>query len=480
MPRRHAAKPHALPGDRGALRLLADQALNRAAGAPLIGGNTVRILRDARENYPAWLDAIDQARSTINIEMYIVRHDRVGREFVQHLAARAREGVRVRVLYDWFGSGTNPLFGLYRPLVAAGGEVQVFNPPTFTTALGWLRRDHRKLITVDSRLAFVSGICVSAKWLGNPQRGLKPWRDTGVCITGPAVAHAEAAFADTWRLAGGRTDAAALPNESDIAPTGSVSLRLVPTEPFTANMLRLDLLTAAMARETLWITDAYFLDHGPYLESLRRAARDGVDVRLLLPRDSDVGWTVPAARTLYRTLLEGGVRIFEWNGPMIHAKTAVVDGRWARVGSTNLNLNSWIGNWELDVAIDDTGVGSELAAHFAEDLRHSTEIVLRGRRRPRNPSKAGARTRARGSTRRVVRTMSGVGRSLGAAVTGSRQLGDFELVPLLVGGGALVTLAFVTYRYPAVVMWPLGVFAAWTGLTLVGEAVRLWRERRAR
>lgn len=410
--------------------------------------------------------------------MYIIRWDRVGRDFVDRLAARAREGVKVRVLYDWFGSGTNPLFGLFRPLTRAGGDVRVFNPPTFTTALGWLRRNHRKLITIDARAAFVSGLCVSAKWLGNPGRGRLPWRDTGVSITGPAVAHAVAAFADTWRLSGGTFRTADLPDEGDIAPTGPVSLRLVPTEPFTASMLRLDLLTAAMARETLWITDAYFLDHGPYLESLRRAAADGVDVRLLLPRDSDVGWTVPAARTLYRTLLEAGVRIFEWNGPMIHAKTAVVDRRWARVGSTNLNLTSWIGNWELDVAIDDTGVGETLAAHFEEDLQQSTEIVLRRGRRSKGRTGGERGARARGSTRRVVRTMSGVGRSLGAAVTGSRPLGDFEITPLVTGGALLFGIAFLAWKYPSVLLWPLAVLAAWMGLTLLSEAIRLWRERR--
>ncbi len=477
---RLAAKPRALPGDRIALRAQADQALNRAAGAPLIAGNDVRILRDAAENYPAWNAAIDRATRAIHVEMYIIRRDAVGRAFVDRLAAKAREGVTVRVLYDWFGSGTGPALGLYRPLLRAGGEVRVFNPPTFTTALGWLQRNHRKLITVDSEIAFVSGLCVSEKWLADPAHGRGPWRDTGVSITGPAVAHAVAAFADTWRLAGGVIKRSALPHERDVAPTGSVSLRLVPTQPFTASMLRLDLLVAAMARETLWITDAYFLDHGPYLESLRRAAADGVDVRLLLPRDSDVGWTVPAARTLYRTLLEAGVRVFEWNGPMVHAKTAVVDGRWGRVGSTNLNLNSWIGNWELDVAFDDARLGQVLASHFEEDILQATEIVLTRGRRSRNRAPAGPRTRARGSTRRVMRTMSTVGRSLGAAVTGSRPLGDFEFVPLITGGALLVAGSIVGYLYPRVLMWPLVVLAAWTGLSLIGEAIRLRHERKSR
>jgi phosphatidylserine/phosphatidylglycerophosphate/cardiolipin synthase-like enzyme len=474
---RLAVRPRLLPGGRAAIRALADQALSRAAGAPLVAGNDVRVLRDAAENYPAWDAAIDGADSSIQVEMYIIRRDRVGRAFVDRLAAKARQGVAVRVLYDWFGSGTSPALGLFRPLLRAGGEVRVFNPPTFAPAFGWLRRDHRKLITVDDRVAFVSGLCVSEKWLAQPGRRRLPWRDTGVALRGPVVAHAVEAFADMWRLSGGVLPDAPLPAADSLPEAGPVHVRLVPTEPFTASMLRLDLLVAAMARETLWITDAYFLDHGPYLESLRRAAADGVDVRLLLPRDSDLGWSVPAARTLYRTLLEGGVRVYEWNGSMIHAKTAVVDGRWSRVGSTNLNLNSWLGNWELDVAIEDTRVSSTLAAHFEEDLGQATEIVLHHGRRSRNRAPASARTRARGSARRVVRAVSGVGRSVGAAVTGSRPLGDYELVPLLSGGLLLVGLAAAAYAYPSVVVWPAVALAVWTGLSLLGEAMRLWRAR---
>jgi len=477
MARRLAARPKVLPGDRAALRAAADRALSRTAGAPLVAGNDVRVLRDAAENYPAWDAAIDEARSTVHVEMYIVARDAVGRRFVDRLAAKARQGVTVRVLYDWFGCGFGPATGLFRPLVEAGGEVRVFNPPTFTTALGWLRRDHRKLITVDSRTAFVSGLCVSRKWVGSAARGRAPWRDTGVAITGPAVAHAEAAFADTWQLAGGLIDPWTLPAAEDLEPTGTVGVRLVPTEPFTASMLRLDLLVSSLARRRLWITDAYFLDHGPYLESLRRAAADGVDVRLLLPRDSDVGWTVPAARTLYRTLLDAGVRVFEWNGPMIHAKTAVADDRWARVGSTNLNVSSWIGNWELDVAVEDEGVAAILASHYLEDLEQATEIVLRHGRRSRNRAPASAGARARGSARRAVRSVSGVGRSLGAAVTGSRPLGDFEIVPLVGAGAALLAGAVLAWFVPSLLVWPAVAVSAWIGVSLLAEALRLLRSR---
>ncbi|HUF47422.1 MAG TPA: phospholipase D-like domain-containing protein [Vicinamibacterales bacterium] len=470
---RKSPVPAGPPDTRVSLRAAAEQALSRAAGAPLVAGNDLRVLRDAVENYPAWDAAIDRAQTSIHVEMYIIERDAIGRRFVERLASRARDGVTVRLLYDWFGCGTGPALGLFRPLVRAGGQVRAFNRPALGAALGWVRRNHRKLIAVDGRIAFISGLCVSVKWEGDARRGLEPWRDTGVVLTGPAVAHAETAFADTWRHAGGVLDDEDLPAPCGLEPAGAINVRIVATAPFTASMLRLDLLMAALARESLWITDAYFVDHGPYVSSLRRAAEGGVDVRLLLPRDSDLGWTVTASRTLYRSLLEVGVRIFEWNGAMIHAKTAVVDGRWARIGSSNLNLTSWITNWEIDVAVEDRGVGATLQAHFDDDLARATEIVLKRGRRTRNRSPAPVRVRARGSMRRVARTMSGVGRSMGAAVIGSRPLADFEFVPLLAGGCLLVGVAALAWWQPQAFVWPLAALAAWTGITLLIDAVLL-------
>jgi cardiolipin synthase A/B len=476
MSRRPAARLASLPRDHLTLRAIGDLAFSRAAGAPLVGGNQVRVLRNAAENYPAWERAMRAATRTIHVEMYIFHRDSVGRHFVNLLAERAREGVKVRVLYDWFGCGWAPLIGLFRPLVQAGAEVRCFNPPSVTAILGWVRRNHRKLIVVDDRVAFISGLCFGEDWAGRPDRNRAPWRDTGVEIIGPAVSHAQAAFADTWRFAGPALNPAADRSESEPA-SGNVNLRLIPTEPFTWSMLQLDLLVTAMARRSLWITDAYFLGHGPYVEALGRAATDGVDVRLLLPQGSDVGWTVPASRTLYRALLQSGVRIFEWNGSMIHAKTAVADSRWARIGSTNLNLSSWLGNWELDVAIEDEAVARTLEAHYEDDLAHSTEIVL-GRRTtglPMNP-----RARARRSARRVMRTMSGIGRSIGAAVTGNRRLEEFEYAPLFTFGTLLSILAVLAVMYPSALAWPLAVLAGWTGISLVLEAIPLWRKRGTR
>ena len=463
-----------------ALRQRADQVFSRAAGAPLVPGNHVRVLRDAAENYPAWEDAIHSARSSIHLEMYIIHRDQVGRRFMQLLAERARAGVKVRVIYDWFGCGWSPLLGLFRPLVAAGGEVRVFNPPRLSAALGWTTRNHRKYLCVDGRLSYIGGLCIGRMWTGRPEKRQDPWRDTAVEIRGPATVFGERGFAESWRFAGGTLEPEEIIAESDVNATGETDLRLIYTEPFTAAMLRVDLLVAAMARRRLWIADAYFVGHGPYVTALQHAAQDGVDVRLLLPQGSDVGWTVPLSRSLYRMLLDAGVRIFEWNGSMMHAKTAVADSRWGRIGSTNLNLNSWVGNWELDVAIEDAGVARTMEEHYERDLENATEIVrAEGVRRLRPATPKPRYGRARRSARRALRTVTGVGHSIGAAALGSRKLEHWESAPLIFVGLVILALATLGFFHPKALALPLAVVGTWVGLSFLAEAFGLLRKRRS-
>jgi len=459
------------------LRGQADRAFRRSADAPLISGNHVRVLRDAAENYPAWENAIRHATQTIHIEMYIIHRDAVGRHFVALLAERARAGVKVRVLYDWFGCGWNPVIGLFRPLVTAGGDVRVFNPPRLAAALAWTTRNHRKYICIDGNVTYIGGLCIGQMWAGRPERNQDPWRDTGVEITGPATAYGERGFATSWAFAGGQMEPP--PEPDPVAPhVGSVDLRLVYTEPFTASMLRVDLLVTAIARRRLWIADAYFVGHGPYVQSLQAAAREGVDVRLLLPQGSDVGWTVPVTRTLYRTLIDSGVRIFEWNGSMMHAKTAVADSEWARVGSTNLNLNSWVGNWELDVAIENPDIARQLEQHYEMDLENSTEIVAtRTRLRRTTPPGVSRRGRRRRIARRALRTATGVSHAVSAAVMGRRQLEAWESAPLLTLGLLLLATTVVGFWRPRIVAVPLALAALWIGLSFVAQAMG-WAPRR--
>ena len=462
------------------LRILAEQAFSRAAGAPLVGGNSVRVLKDAEENFPAWLDAIGRARRTVLFEHYIVADDDIGREFVSLLAERARAGVKVLAIHDWFGGFGVASAKLWRPLVQAGGLVQRFNPPRLDSPFGWLTRDHRKLITVDAEVGFVSGLCVSRKWVGDPARNVEPWRDTGIEVRGPAVADFEEAFAQAWTAAGMRFDRSDLTPAASIAAAGDVTLRVLADAPNVAGMYRLDQLIAAMATQTLWLTDPYFLGVAPYVQALRAAALDGVDVRLLVPGASDVPWVSRISRGGYRSLLEAGIRVFEWNGPMIHAKTAVADARWARVGSTNMNLASWIGNYELDVAIEDVGVAREMADMYEHDLQRSTEIVLDQRSRLRMTASRAHRHRR--GTARAARAAAGALRlshTVGAAITNRRVLGRNEASIMLGVGAALLGVTFVGIAWPLVLAAPIVLLAGWVGIALVVRALELYTAPRA-
>jgi len=464
----------------GGLQQLADQAFKRAAGAPLVPGNRVRVLKDAVANFPAWLDAIRAAERTVYFESYIVGDDRIGREFVQALAERARAGVRVRLLYDWLG--TRHSRSLFAPLVDAGGTVRAFNPPRLDSPVGWLTRDHRKSIVVDGRVGFVSGLCAAVQWLGDPARGLDPWRDTGIEIRGPAVAEIERAFAQAWGASeGAPIDAGELTPPDAIALQGDVALRVVATVPNSSGLLRLDQLIAAAAQARLWLTDAYFVGVTPYVQALCAAARDGVDVRLLVPGSSDLPLVSRLSRAGYRPLLEGGVRVFEWNGSMLHAKSAVADDRWTRIGSTNLNVASWLNNYELDVAIEDDRLGAEMAAMYEQDLGNATEIVLGRRYRVRASSAPRRGRRAlSGSAGRAAAGAVGVGAAMGAVLTRRRALGPAEASLLGFVALILIVLAVVAVLWPAVLAYPIALIAAWAGIVTLLRARRLWRERRER
>jgi cardiolipin synthase len=458
-------------------RLLAEQALARAAGAPLLGGNALELLIDAAAHFEAWLAAIRGARRRVLLENYIVRDDPVGRNFRDALVERARAGVLVAVIVDWLGCLGQSGRSFWAPLRNAGAQVRVFNPPRLGEPLGWLSRDHRKLLVVDGDCGFLSGVCISAKWLGDPACNLPPWRDTGVAVRGPAVADLEAAFVQSWNATGVALDAWS-PVAQPAEPVGSVALRVIATQPGTGPVYRLDQLIAAVARQTLWISDAYFVAIAPYVQALLAAARDGVDVRMLVPGSSDIPAIARISRAGYRPLLRAGIRVFEWNGSMLHAKTAVADGQWARVGSSNLNVSSWLANYEIDVAVEDAGFASLLAAQFERDVHNATELVLASRpnrrseqilnsvsRPPKVPRAAGSTSRAAAGALRIANTV-------GAALSNRRVLGDVSEGPLLTGALILAALAVISFLWPRWIAWPFGTLAGWLALNLL---IRNWR-----
>lgn len=470
------------------IRQLADQAFARSAGAPLSNGNHVELLFDSNQNFPAWLDAVEHAIESVMIEMYLFADDSFGRRMRAALIERAQEGVAIYLLYDAFGCWREHLNGFFKPLLQAGAQVRAYNPISLTHGFSLIGRNHRKLIIVDRLQAFVSGLCISSRWQGDPTQGQEAWRDTGIKLQGPVVQDAESAFADSWASCG-----SALTQYPPVAQAqGSVSARLIATTPATAHMMRMDLLIASFARRSLWLTDAYFMGTSLYLSALKQAAQDGVDVRLLVPRSSDISWIATISRTLYRPLLEAGVRVFEWNGSMIHAKTAVADGRWARIGSSNLNLSSWMANRELDVAIEDDVIAGAMEAKFEQDLTHATEVVLRGNRRrpmlshPRDlrPQQSmlglihasGAARRASAAARQAARVSDAVG----AVVRGTRLVENSEASAFLSIGLALLGLALAIGFFPYLVAAPLAVLLAISGFSVALRAIALYKARHHR
>jgi cardiolipin synthase A/B len=462
------------------MRALADQAFSRAAGAPLIAGNSVRVLQDARENYPAWLEAIGVAQHYVHFENYILREDETGHMFADALLAKAREGVRVRLIYDWMGGFGKTSRAFWQRLRAGGVDVRCYNPPRLDFPFGWLSRDHRKMLAVDGHVGFVTGLCVGRMWVGVPEAQIEPWRDTGVEVRGPAVADIVHAFAHVWALLGEPLPAHEVVRRDALAPAGATALRVVASVPATAGLFRLDQLVAALARKRLWLTDAYYAGTTAYVQALCAAAKDGVDVRLLVPNGTDIPMLKPLSRAGYPPLLAAGVRVFEWNGTMLHAKTAVADGHWARVGSTNLNLASWLGNCELDVVVEDEAFAREMEEMYLQDVTNATEVVLDAKQKvhapgePRHPHPV--MTSGGGSGGRAAAGAVRIGNAVGAAFTNRRVLEPVEARLMARGGALLFILAILFALFPRVLVYPLCMIFVWLGVGLLYRSSTLHRE----
>lgn len=438
-------------------RNFVDESFERVTGAELIHGNDVRLLIDAAENYPAWMDAIANAEHRILFESYIVHDDEQGAILADALIKKAKEGVDVRLIYDWLGGFGTTSRSYWKRLRKNGVDVRQYNSPKLSDPLGALSRDHRKTLIVDGRIAFVSGLCIGQDWVGKPEHGISPWRDTGVQITGPAVADVEAAFAEVWATMGSPLDPDKLSRREELNETGSVALRVVQSSPGRGYIYRLDQILAMAARETMWISDAYFVGIPSYLQSLKDAAMDGVDVRVLVPHGTDIALIRDTTRSTYRPLLEAGVRVFEWNGPMMHAKTAVFDGMFSRVGSTNLNISSWFGNYELDVLIEDEEFGRKMQQMFLNDLAGANEIVLADTARIKGPRERRNRRRRKegGSVRRATAGALNAATSIGTAIANKTPLGPAEARLLLIAGMLLLIPAVLLIFFPRTASIPL-------------------------
>jgi cardiolipin synthase len=471
--------------------------LARATGGETISGNDLTLQFDGPATFTMWLASIESARTFVYFENYLVRDDETGRAFRDALVRKAREGVPVYLIYDWMGCwATRASF--WKPLRDAGVHVAAFNPPSFAVRnpFAAMQRDHRKLVVVDGEVAHLGGLCVGSEWAGTATTA--PWRDTGVQIRGPAALAAARAFEAVWNLIADPIFlAATLPDREE---AGGTPVWLIEGEPGRARVYRTLHLAASRARRSIWITDAYFVAPRPLAEALAAAALQGVDVRILTPAHNNWPIVGSVSRGGYRYLLEAGVRIFEWQGPMIHAKTSVVDGVWCRIGSSNLNSASLMGNWELDVGVLDAELAGQLEGLFLADLASSVEIVLPGgpviggrsvslvrgmstkSLDPEEPlsERLERRFREMGSApgRLSLASVVRAGESLGEALAGNRTLGREDRTVLGLLSVSVLTVAVFAAIFPVAVGWLVALLFGWIGMA---TGVRAYvQARRAR
>jgi cardiolipin synthase len=349
--------------------------------AEAVPGHRVEVLLDGAQAFPAMLRAIDAAERSCYLETYILRDDRIGRTFARALAGRARAGVETALIYDAVGSlGLPASYVGY--LAEAGVRVASYHGRPWRV-WEWNQRDHRKSLVVDGRVGFLGGINIGDEYDAR-EKGGGGWRDTQVRIEGPAVAEITRLFARTFLETTGRP----LERAGEASPPplgGPASVAVLGNrrhgERSKLRRAYLDAIDAARGR--VRITSAYFIPDRGIRRALARAARRGVDVRVITAGVSDVLAEQLASRALYPGLLKAGVRLFERIERVLHAKTAVVDGRWSAVGSYNLNRRSIFHDLEVLATIVDEDTGAALERAFERDLADSLEVTRRAvRARP--------------------------------------------------------------------------------------------------
>ena len=367
-----------------------------ATGVPLIAGNKVSLLFDGPATMKEMMAAVSGAKSSVNLETYIFDQDPIGLQFAELLIQKRKQGVIVNVMYDSVGAfGTPPEF--FERMKQAGINVLAFNPVNPAKRVGkWElnNRDHRKLLVIDGATAFTGGINISSTYANSSffRSKRKPesidaskvgWRDTHLKIEGPAVASLQWTFLNAWvdQDAGELAEANYFP---PLSPVGDKLVRVLATDPERdSEIYKSFILAIQEAKSAVHITSAYFVPDRQFINALVGAAKRGVDVKLVLPGVSDHGLVMHAGRAFYEELLTNGVKIFQLQVAVLHAKTAVIDGTWSTVGSANIDRRSFLHNYELNVVVLDAGFGRDMESAFAEDLRDSKEVTTEDwRRRP--------------------------------------------------------------------------------------------------
>jgi cardiolipin synthase len=367
--------------------LAAEEAIS---GAPLVAGNKVVLLDDGPATMRAMTNAVRGARDHVNLQTYIFEDDEVGRALADLLIQKRTAGVQVTVIYDSVGTiGTPPEF--FDRMRAAGIRALEYNPVNPLKAQrNWdiNQRDHRKLLIVDGRVAFTGGVNISKVYgkssvMASKRRHAQPkdakeaaWRDTHMQIEGPVVAEFQKMFLDTWQR---QTDTALSGAQffPPLKPEGTALVRALGSTAEKADYTIYKTYISALAHADNYahLTTAYFVPDRQIVQAMKDAARRGVDVKIIFPSFADHTMILYASRSYYDELLAAGIRVYERNVAMLHAKTAVVDGVWSTIGSTNLDMRSFLHNDEVNAVILNVDFAERMEALFERDLKESTEIT---------------------------------------------------------------------------------------------------------
>ncbi len=366
--------------------------MEAVSGSPLIKGNKVSLLVDGPATYAAMFRAIENAKDHINMETFIFEADEVGAKFADLLLRKQSEGVQVNIIYDSVGGlGTPGAF--FDGLKQGGIQVLEFNPVSpvkyfWRRLLRWqpTHRDHRKILVVDGKIAFTGGVNISGVYSSRlsgreEKEGKKekkiPWRDTDVMIEGPAVSEFQKLFLDTWKREKGpplaeRTYFPHLKEE------GSDLVQVIGSTSGSENRLTFIMYVSAItfAQNSVHLTNAYFVPDRQTVNALTDAARRGVDVKMILPKETDSAMALYAGRYYYSNLLKAGVKIYQRRNALLHAKTAVIDGVWATVGSTNMDFWSFLREDEVNAMILSRDFSAAMNKMFARDIEESDQIKL--------------------------------------------------------------------------------------------------------